>query len=72
MDSAVTGPDADALALAFAGLDAASTGLSNAQRDLKLTDSQWSASVEVAQDAFDATLEAYEAVFLRWSSKARA
>ncbi len=66
LDSALTGPDADALALTFAGLDAASTGLSNAQRDLKLADSQWSASVEVAQDTFDDALEAYEAIFLRW------
>ena len=66
LDSAVTGPDPEALALTFAGLDAASTALSNAQRDLKLNDSQWSASVEVAQDTFDAALEAYEAVFLKW------
>ena len=65
-DSALAGPDDDDLTSAFAALDTTNTELSNARRDLKLTEGQWSATIDAGQDSFDAALDEYEAVFLSW------
>lgn len=64
--SAVAGADDDDLTSAFAAVDTASTAFSNATRELKLVEGEWSATVDIEQASFDTALEEYETVFLRW------
>ena len=60
------GPADEEIASTQSEIDSASTNLSNAQRDLELTQKEWDGNLEDTQDAAETALEDYQAVFDKW------
>ena len=66
LDAVISGPTEEEFAKAQFKTDSASTSLAIASADLSLTQKDWKARVEMAQEALDTALEGYQGAFQKW------
>jgi len=66
LNSATAMPDEEDVADAQLQIDLARPILDNSQRDLRLIENTWADNLVAAQENYDASMEGYEDVYLKW------